>query len=83
MVESQDPLIIDILKLISLALNIPMDEITPDLAFGDLPEWDSMGHMDIMLLLEEKYNIEVSAETIAALTNIPTICKYLREHNYV
>jgi acyl carrier protein len=73
---------LDIQQLISLALNIHMDEITPDLAFGDLPQWDSMGHMEIMLLLEEKYAIEVNADTITALTNIPTICSYLKEHNH-
>ncbi len=80
--SSADSLIIDVRQLISLALNMAMDEITPDLAFGDLPQWDSMGHMEIMLLLEEQYNVEVSADTISALTNIPTICTYLKEHNH-
>jgi acyl carrier protein len=83
MVDTQDSLIIDIQQLISLALDIPIDEITPDLAFGDLPQWDSMGHMDIMLQLEEQYHVDVSADTIAALTDIPTICTYLKEHNHV
>lgn len=80
---STDSLVTDVRQLVSLGLNMPMEEITPDLAFGDLPQWDSMGHMEIMLLLEEQYNVEVSADTISALTNIPTICTFLKEHNHV
>jgi len=65
------------------ALQVPSDLITPELAFGDLPQWDSLGHMDIMLRLEERFNVEINADTIAQLTSIPEICRYLQERGYV
>jgi acyl carrier protein len=60
------------------ALQLPLELVTPELAFGDLPQWDSMGHMEVMMRLEEHFGVEINAETIAQLISIPTILDYLR-----
>jgi acyl carrier protein len=60
------------------ALQLPLEEVTPELAFGDLPQWDSMGHMEVMMRLEEHFGVEVNADTIAGLISIPTIIAYLQ-----
>jgi acyl carrier protein len=64
------------------ALQVPQEMVGPDLSFGDLPQWDSMGHMEVMLRLEEVYGVEINAETIAALTSIPVICAYIKENGH-
>ena len=61
------------------ALQVPEELVTPDLAFGDLPQWDSMGHMEVMLRLEEHFGIEINNETIANLTSISAIQKHIKE----
>jgi acyl carrier protein len=68
--------------LITEALQADADEVTAHLNFGDLPQWDSMGHMEVMLLLEERYGVEVSADTIAALTSVEAISSYLKENGH-
>jgi acyl carrier protein len=55
------------------ALQIPQEQITPDLAFGDLPQWDSMGHMEVMMRLEEHFGLEINADTITQLVSVPAI----------
>jgi len=65
------------------ALQVPPEVVTPDLSFGDLPQWDSMGHMEVMMHLEEHFGVEINADTIAALTSIPQICSYLEENGRV
>ena len=57
--------------------NEDASEVKADLEFGDLPQWDSMGHMDVMMALEEKFGIEVNAETISDLTSIALIAEYI------
>jgi len=69
--------------ILAEALQVPLDEIGPQLAFGDLPQWDSMGHMEVIMRLEESFGIEVNADTIAGLTSVPAICSYLEEQGYV
>jgi acyl carrier protein len=63
--------------ILAEAFHIPSSEVTPGLAFGDLPQWDSMGHMELMMLLEERFGIEITAETIAELVSLPAICEHL------
>ena len=65
--------------LISETLGIPREQVTDSFAYGDVPEWDSMGHMELMMALEAKHNIQITAETISNLVSIPAIVKYLSE----
>jgi acyl carrier protein len=46
-------------ELVTEALHLPSDQVTPGLAFGSIPQWDSMGHMGTMMLLEERYGITI------------------------
>jgi len=66
-------------NLIAEALQVPVEQIPPDLAFGGIKQWDSMGHMGIMLLLEERLGVPIDADVIATLTSVPAICKHLEE----
>jgi acyl carrier protein len=61
---------------------LPPEELPDDLIFGDIPQWDSMGHMDVMLSLEENFGIEVTAETIGGLTSLQAICAYLEGNGH-
>jgi citrate synthase len=72
-----DNLPLRIQELVADALQVPVDQVPPGLAFGGIRQWDSMGHMGIMLLLEEKYGLEIDADKIALLTSIPAICDYI------
>lgn len=68
-------------EALSLALQVPLEEIPADLSFGDLPQWDSMGHMEVMMRLEEFFGIEINADTIAALTSVTAIRQYLEDNH--
>jgi acyl carrier protein len=65
------------------ALQVPTDQVNADLAFGDLPQWDSMGHMEVMMFLEERFGVEINADSIAALTSVSAICRYLEDNGHV
>jgi len=65
------------------ALQAPDAEVGPDMAFGDIPQWDSMGHMEVMMSLEAEFGIEINADTIGALTSVQLICEYIERNGYV
>lgn len=79
-INSSSALVQDVQALLVEALQVPGELVTPDLAFGDLPQWDSMGHMEVMMRLEEHFGVEVTADTIATLTSLPAICAYIQEN---
>jgi citrate synthase len=78
----QNEIFTSVAELISQTLGVSYDQITSELAYGDVPEWDSMGHMNLMLGLEEKFGIQITADTITNLVNIPAIIKYLTENHH-
>lgn len=78
MVIDQQELTTQVQAAVAAALQIPAEQVTPDLAFGDLPQWDSMGHMEVMMRFEQDFGVEVNADTIAQLTSIPAITHYLQ-----
>ncbi len=66
--------------LLSDSLQVSPQDITLELTFGDIPQWDSMGHMEVMMRLEEKYGVEITADTIGELVSVEAICSYLKDH---
>jgi acyl carrier protein len=64
-------------NVIAEVLQVNIDEITPEIAFGDIPQWDSLGHMEILLALEESFAIAVTAETISDLVSLPLIIEHI------
>ena len=80
--ETTDIQLLDqIREALAGVFNVDASEVKADLEFGDLPQWDSMGHMDVMMALEEKFSIEVNAETISDLTSIALIAEYITKKN--
>jgi acyl carrier protein len=69
--------------LLADAIQVSPELVTADLAFGDLPQWDSLGHMEVMLRLEEQFGVVIDADTIAQLISVPEICKYLEANHHV
>jgi acyl carrier protein len=53
-------------------------EVSAETQFGELLPWDSMGHMDLMVALETKYGVEISAETISQLTSVAAIMEHIQ-----
>jgi acyl carrier protein len=68
--------------LLAEAIQVPAEMVSPDLAFGDLPQWDSLGHMEVMLKLEEEFGVTIDADRIAQLINIPEICRFLEANGH-
>lgn len=67
-----------------LATQFGVDEsdISEDLSFGDLPQWDSLGHMSLMAAIEEKFGVEVNADAIADLVNFKAILAFITKSTY-
>lgn len=80
--NAADSLTYQIRAAISEALQLPLEQIPVELAFNDILEWDSMGHMEVMMVLEQHFGIEINTDTIAALTSIPAIADHIRENGH-
>jgi acyl carrier protein len=53
------------------------DDITPMTSAETLSEWDSLKHLQLMLMLEEEFHVQVSPETMEQLTSVERIISWL------
>lgn len=55
------------------SFGVTVDKITPDSSAEDLPGWDSVGHITLILNLEETFATRFSADEILTLTTAARI----------
>ena len=60
-------------EIIARVLNVPLDVITDELWSGDIPEWDSVGNLAIISILEEELQVEFPLEDLFDLTSVESI----------
>lgn len=76
-IQSDNSLSERVQLLVADAIQVAPEMVTQDLAFGDLPQWDSLGHMEVMMRLEDQFDVEIDADIIAELISVPEICAFL------
>jgi len=61
------------------AWGIDSAKISIDAKFNEFPSWDSLGHVNLLVALEQEYNISISYQTITELISIPRIIEFLNK----
>ena len=64
----------ELLKIISEFFE---EDVKEDSKFGDFEKWDSLGHLNLFMLLEEKYNKKFDIEEILNAKNVKDIYRIL------
>ena len=69
----------NIIKLIADSLEVSENQITEDTAIGDIPEWNSLGHIIIISNLEKEFSINFDPEIIMDLEDVSDIVAAIEE----
>jgi acyl carrier protein len=52
--------------------------VTPELTASDIPEWDSLNHIKLMLTVQKVFKIKFSAAEISNLKNVGELADLIR-----
>lgn len=63
--------------IMATALEISGEAIKEDSTMADIEEWDSLGHVHIMVALEQAFDLYMDVEDFAELDSVPAILQYL------
>lgn len=66
-------------EIIADQLNCDAETITEDTSFKDDLGADSLDLFELVVALEEKYEIEIPSEELAELTTVGSVMNYLKE----
>ena len=66
-------------NLLSEVLQMPATAITDNLTMKDVEAWDSLKHMELIVALEQSFEIQLSFDEIVAMQSVSEIKRVLRE----
>jgi acyl carrier protein len=70
-------------KLVSAfaeALDIEEEQVTDDLEYQEIPEWDSMAHMVLINELEMKFDISLDTDEVIDMSSVGKAKEILNKH---
>lgn len=56
--------------IFQMVLNRPDLSLMPESSADDIPEWDSLAHIQIIFAIEEEFNIKFSNRELENLSNV-------------
>ncbi len=66
--------------VLSEAFQKPAHEITPELTQQDIPAWDSEGHLELIMAIEQAFGVEFELVEATTLRSVKAIEEALRRH---
>ena len=63
--------------LVNTFSNSSIPEDITDLKMGDVEEWDSLGNFNLIIAVEQEYQIQFDIESIENMTSVSEIMKEL------
>jgi acyl carrier protein len=64
----------------SQSLGIPMEQVTDDLTYNTIEEWDSVGHMTLVADLETAFDVVLDTDDILDLSSVRQAVAILSRH---
>ena len=65
----------DFIAFAASVLGVPPDGLSPETACGDIPEWDSVMHLRLVMEAEARYGVSIPLE---AIPNLHTLADFAR-----
>ncbi|MBS0446986.1 MAG: acyl carrier protein [Proteobacteria bacterium] len=66
-------------ETVAATLKVPPEKITRELRDEDLAAWDSLGHVNLVMALEQTFGVYIEVEDFANLNSIPGIMGFLEK----
>ena len=65
-------------EIMATVFQVPVSEITEGTSNDTLPGWDSLQHLNLIVVLEETFGIEFSEEEMENLLSFANIREYIK-----
>ena len=55
-------------------------ELTEETTARDVPQWDSLGHVNLMFAIEERFGVRFRGNELAEFANVGELKRFLEKH---
>ena len=72
----------DLLKVVADGLEVDLSDISMETKASDLSDWDSLGHLNLLMKLDENFNdISEKVPNLASVSSVQEIYDLIKNHN--
>lgn len=65
-------------ELVALTFGIAPETVTAETSRETCPKWDSLAHLNLMLALEDAFQLTLTVDDIQALSSVAAILAHVR-----
>jgi acyl carrier protein len=65
---------------VARALEMPLEQVPSDAVQGSLVKWDSLGHLSVVMELENEFGVSFSTDEAIGLRSVVDIIKAVKQH---
>lgn len=66
-------------RVMARVFEMPPEDLPEDAAIDEVPAWDSLRHLELMLALEVEFGVRISTRDMLELLSLEAIEDYLKE----
>ena len=70
-------------RLLAQLFKIPLAAISDELSMSDVEAWDSLQHMELILSVEQTFQIQLAFDDIVAMQSVGQIKQVLRQKGVI
>ena len=74
---------IEIREIMSKVFEIDVSEISNNANQKEIMKWDSLQHLNLIVEIEDKYDISIDPEDISAMVNVEKILEVVNKYKNV
>lgn len=68
-----------VIEIIAKVLQVPIEDVTPEIEIGELDEWDSLHNVAIFAELEKQFEIKITQDMLVDLENVEDIISLVKD----
>lgn len=72
-----------VVEVFSRVLGIAPEQVTDDLRYATIPEWDSIAHMSVVAGLEEAFGVMIDMDDVIDMSSVGKAREILAKHGAV
>lgn len=70
-----------LVQCFSDSLGIPVTQVTDELTYNSIPQWDSVAHMTLIAALEDAFDIMLDTDDIIDMSSVVKAREILARYN--
>ncbi|MEN5207876.1 acyl carrier protein [Stenotrophomonas terrae] len=69
-----------VVAVFARVLGIPADNVSDELRYATIPQWDSIAHMSVVAALEEAFGVMIDMDEVIDMSSVGKAREILRKH---